>query len=100
MRCFVCIAVVFVNFAIFTVLLLCSFAHGNLHNVIMVISDLILFSPLSRNGLELMIRQYHMGCRRLVPFYLFRKKLILRLPMKASPMAMSKYNLRINVLLQ
>ncbi len=27
--------VVYVNFAIFAVSLLCSFAHGNLHNVIM-----------------------------------------------------------------
>ncbi len=40
MWCVVCIAVVYVNFAIFTVLLLCSFAYGNLYNVIIVISDL------------------------------------------------------------
>ncbi len=36
--------VVYVNFAIFAVLLLCSFVHGNLHNVILIISDLILFN--------------------------------------------------------
>ncbi len=38
---------IYVNFAIFAVLLLCSFVHGNLHNVIMVISDLILFNLLN-----------------------------------------------------
>ncbi len=42
MWCVVCIAVVYVNFAIFAVLLLCSFAHSNLHNVILVILDFII----------------------------------------------------------
>ncbi len=36
--------VIYANFAIIVVSLLCSFDQGNLPNVIMVISDLILFN--------------------------------------------------------